>query len=285
MIIGNTTSTYSSTSAVTSPQPKVSRADSFEDILTTTHEHEDTQPVSRNTQTVNFGGQVNVFMAGSAIADNGVKSAVMMGRLSSQEAQSTGAMSTINLTDDELQGWHNGKLPEGWRQTNAGGIIFSGGTRKYSSELEVYYTDGAESDYQFGVFYDENSPEDNPVVYLRKTAASTYRELDSTETIKVEVSKINPSNASYKEMIALAGYIYRDDPKAAFKACEAIDMAREAMQADGLDWQNGTHDYTSYYLPEVVRRYKEYDPELSEAADMLLDYLKDYPRGRTEDIQ
>ncbi|MBR0247479.1 MAG: hypothetical protein IJQ70_00730 [Synergistaceae bacterium] len=285
MIIGNTTSTYSSTSAVTSPKPKASQADSFEDILTTTHEHEDTQPVSRNTQTVNFGGQVNVFMSGNAIADNGVKSAVMMGRLSSQEAQSTGAISIINLTDDELQGWHNAKLPEGWRQTNAGGVIFSGGTRKYSSELGVYYTDGAESDYQFGVFYDENSQEDNPVVYLRKTVASTYSELDSTETIKIEVSKVNPSNASYKEMIALAGYIYRDDPKAAFEACEAIDMAREAMQADGLDWQNGTHDYTSYYLPEVVRRYKEYDPELSEAADILLEYLKDYPRGITEDIQ
>ncbi|MBQ3346732.1 MAG: hypothetical protein IJG39_06535 [Synergistaceae bacterium] len=285
MIIGNTTSTYSSTSAVTSPKPKASQADSFEDILTTTHEHEDTQPVSLNTQTVNFGGQVNVFMSGNAIADNGVKSAVMMGRLSSQEAQSTGAMSIINLTDDELQGWHNGKLPEGWRKTNAGGVIFSGGTRKYSSELGVYYTDGMEYDYQFSAFYDENSPEDNPVVYLRKTAASTYSELDSTETIKIEVSKVNPSNASYKEMIALAGYIYRDDPKAAFEACEAIDMAREAMQADGLDWQNGTHDYTSYYLPEVVRRYKEYDPELSEAADILLEYLKDYPRGITEDIQ
>ena len=61
-------------------------------------------------------------------------------------------------------------------------------------------------------------------------------------------------------------------------------MAREAIQADGL-WQNSIHDYTSYYLPEVVRRYKEYDPELSEAADMLLDYLKDYPRGITEEIQ
>ena len=103
--------------------------------------------------------------------------------------------------------------------------------------------------------------------------------------MKVEVSKVNPANASYEEMIALTAYIYRDDPMGASEACEAIDTAREAMQADGLDWQNGPHDYTSYYLPEVVRRYKEYDPELSEAADMLLDYLKDYPRGRTEDIQ
>lgn len=148
----------------------------------------------------------------------------------------------------------------------------------------MYYTDGAEHDYQFGVFYDENSPEDNPVVYLRKIEASTYRELDSTETIRVEVSKVNPSNATYEEMIALAGYMYRDDPKAAREACDAVDMARFAMEADGLDWQNGTHDYTSYYLPEVVRRYKEYDPELSEAAESLLDYLKDYPRGSDKAI-
>ncbi|MBQ7594726.1 MAG: hypothetical protein IJU48_10290 [Synergistaceae bacterium] len=211
--------------------------------------------------------------------DNNVKSSLILGRLQTQQTQTTGAMSTINLTDEELQGWHNGKLPEGWRQTNAGGVIFSGGTKAYNDYFNVYYTDGAEHDYQFGVFYDENSPEDNPVVYLRKIEASTYRELDSTETIRVEVNKVNPSNATYEEMIALAGYIYRDDPKAAFEACEAVDMAREAMQADGLDWQNGPHDYTSYYLPEVVRRYKEYDPELSGAADMLLNYLKDYPRG------
>ena len=82
MIIGNTTSAYSSLSAVTSPKPKSSRADSFADILTTTHEHE-AQPASQDSHSVNFGGRVNVFMAGSAITDNGVKSAV-------QEAQSTG---------------------------------------------------------------------------------------------------------------------------------------------------------------------------------------------------
>lgn len=146
----------------------------------------------------------------------------------------------------------------------------------------MYYTDGAEHDYQFGVFYDENSPEDNPVVYLRKIEASTSSELNSSETLRIEVSKVNPSNATYEEMITLAGYIYRDDPKAAREACDAVDMARFAMEADGLDWQSGTHDYMSYYLPEVVRRYKEYDPELSEAADMLLDYLKDYPRGSDE---
>ena len=213
------------------------------------------------------------------IADNGVKSTLLLGRL---DSQNTGSMSTINLTDEELEGWHNGKVPEGWRQTNAGGVIFSGGTRAYDDYFNVYYTDGAEHDYQFGVFYDENSPEDNPVVYLRKIEASTSSELNGSETIRIEVSKVNPSNATYEEMIALAGYIYRDDPKAAREACDAVDMARFAMEADGLDWQNGTHDYMSYYLPEVVRRYKEYDPELSEAADSLLDYLKDYPRGSDE---
>ncbi|MBQ9628932.1 MAG: hypothetical protein IJR43_06715 [Synergistaceae bacterium] len=213
------------------------------------------------------------------IADNGVKSTLLLGRL---DSQNTGSMSTINLTDEELEGWNNGKIPEGWRQTNAGGVIFSGGTRAYDNYFNVYYTDGAEHDYQFGVFYDENSPEDNPVVYLRKIEASTSSELNGSETIRIEVSKVNPSNATYEEMIALAGYIYRDDPKAAREACDAVDMARFAMEADGLDWQNSTHDYMSYYLPEAVRRYKEYDPELSEAAESLLEYLKDYPRGSDE---
>ena len=106
--------------------------------------------------------------------------------------------------------------------------------------------------------------------------------MNSPETIKIEVSKVNPSNATYEEMIALVGYIYRDDPMGASEASFAVDMAREAMQADGLDWQNGSHDYTSYYISEFVRHYKEYDPELSEAADILLDYLKDYPRGSDE---
>lgn len=54
-----------------------------------------------------------------------------------------------------------------------------------------------------------------------------------------------------------------------------INLTDEELEG----WHNGTHDYTSYYLPEVVRRYKEYDPELSEAAESLLDYLKDYPGG------
>lgn len=210
--------------------------------------------------------------------DNNVKSSLILGTLQTQQAQTTGSISTINLTDEELQGWHNGKKPEGWRFTGAGGVICSGGRKAY----DVYYTADMEYDYQFGVFYDENSPEDNSVVYLRKIEASTYRDLDSTETIKIEVNKVNPSNATYEEMIALVGYIYRDDPMGASETSFAVDMAREAMQADGLDWQNGPHDYTSYYLPEVVRRYKEYDPELSEAADIVLDYLKDYPRGSDE---
>ena len=282
MIVGNTTSVYSSLSAITSTKPKSSRAASFADILTTTHEHE-ARSASQDSHSVNFGGRVNVFMAGSAITDNGVQPAV-------QEAQSTGTMTTIKLTKEEADAWNNGKTPEGLRFTNAGGVIFSGGTRKYSKELGVYYTDGADYDYQFAAFYDDNSPEDNPVIYLRKSASCTnslhYDDfINNAEIVKVEVSKVNPANASYEEMIALTAYIYRDDPMGASEACEAIDTAREAMQADGLDWQNGAHDYTSYYLPEVVRRYKEYDPELLEAADMLLDYLKDYPRGRTEDIQ
>ena len=68
-------------------------------------------------------------------------------------------------------------------------------------------------------------------------------------------------------------------------ACDAIDMAREYMQADGLDWQNGTHDFTGYYLPEVVRRNKDYpNPSnqiIARAAEELLNYLKDYPREST----
>ena len=139
MIIGNTTSTYSSLSAVTSPKPKSSRSDSFADVLTTTHEHE-AQPASQDSHSVNFGVRVNMFMAESAIADNGVKSAV-------QEAQSTGTMTTIKLTKEEADAWDNGKTPEGLRFTNAGGVIFSGGTRKYDADLGVYYTDGADYDY------------------------------------------------------------------------------------------------------------------------------------------
>ena len=59
------------------------------------------------------------------IADNGLKSTLLLGRLETQQPQSTGSMSTINLTDEELEGWNNGKVPEGWRQTDAGGVIFS----------------------------------------------------------------------------------------------------------------------------------------------------------------
>ena len=51
------------------------------------------------------------------------------------------------------------------------------------------------------------------------------------------------------------------------------------VEADGLDWQNGTHDYTSYYLPEVVRRNRNStnpaNQALAKTAEPLLDYLKD----------
>ncbi len=224
-------------------------------------------------------------------ADNGVKSAAMMSRLSSQEAQNTGTMTTVKLTKEEADSWKSGKLPEGLRFTNAGGVIFSGGRKAYNDYFNVYYTDGMDYDYSFAAFYDENSPEDNPVIYLTMSASGPdslhYDDfINNNEIVKVEVSRVNPANATYEEMIALAAYIYRDDPMGASEACEAIDMAREYMQADGLDWQNGTHDYTSYYLPEVVRRNRDStnpaNQALAKAAEPLLEYLKDYPRGKTE---
>ena len=53
-------------------------------------------------------------------ADNGVKSAVMMSRLSSQEAQDTGATTVIKLTEEEKLQWKGENLPEGIRFCNAG---------------------------------------------------------------------------------------------------------------------------------------------------------------------
>ena len=249
----------------------------FNNFLEENHEEESKENAIKNVSDV----QENF------ITDNGVKSAVFLGRLDSQKERQEqsigGATSIINLTTEELQDWHQGKMPEGWKFTGAGGAVFSGGTKKYSEELGIYYADGAEHDYQFGVFYDENSSEDNPVVYLRKTEASTYSELDTTETLKIEINKVDPSNATYEEMIALAGYIYRDDELAASEASDAVTMAREYMEIDGLEWQAGSHDYTGYYLSEVVRRNIDYpnpsNKRLAEAAENLLEYLKDYPRG------
>ena len=220
---------------------------------------------------------------GSMIADNSVKSTLMLGRLASQ---GTGASSIVKLPEEVNTAWDNGIPPEGLRFVNADGVVFSGGTKKYDDYFNVYYTDGAEHDYQFAALYDENSAEDNPIMYLRISewgSSSVFRGLKRDEVIKVEVNKVDPSNATYEEMIALAGYIYRDDPKGASEACDAIDMARFYMEADGLDWQNGSHDYMSYYLPEVVRRNKDYpnpaNQVIAEAAEDLLEYLKDYPRG------
>ena len=224
-------------------------------------------------------------------ADNGVKSAVMMSRLSSQEAQSTGATTVIKLTEEEKLQWKGENLPEGIRFCNAGGVMFTGGTKTFDPQTGVFYTSGDDYDYQFAALYDENSPEDDPVIYLQMSAVTTdsphYKDfIDCNEIVKVEVNKVDPANASYEEMIALAAYIYSDDPMGASEACEDIDMAREYMQADGLDWQNGTHDYTSYYLPEVVRRNRDStnpaNQALAKAAEPLLEYLKDYPRGETE---
>ena len=166
--------------------------------------------------------------------------------------------------------------------------MFTGGTKTFDSQTGLFYTSGDDYDYQFAALYDENSPEDNPVIYLPMSAVTTdsphYKDfIDCNEIVKVEVNKVDPANASYEEMIALAAYIYRDDPMGASEACEAIDMARFYMEADGLDWQHGAHDYTSYYLPEVVRRNINYpnpsNQATGKAAENLLEYLKDYPRG------
>lgn len=262
-------------------KPQENRRQAFDELIT---ENENQAQIPKPAQDV----------TPNATADNGIKSAVLLGQLDlqrTQQKQSTGTMTTIKLTEGEKQLWDNNKV-EGVRFANAGGVIFSGGTKKYNAEMGIYYTADMEYDYQFGAFYDENSPEDNPIIYLRKTSYTTtslhYQEcLNNDEIIKVEVSKVDPSNATYEEMIALVGYIYRDDPLSAGEACDAIDMARTYMEIDGLDWQNGPHNYTGYYLPEVVRRNKDYanpaNQALAKATEPLLEYLKDYPRGIDND--
>ena len=134
--------------------------------------------------------------------DNGVKSAVMMGRLSSQEAQDAGAMTVIKLTEEEKLQWKGENLPEGIRFCNAGGVMFTGGTKTFDTQTGVFYTSGDDYDYQFAALYDENSPEDNPVIYLQMSAVTTnsphYKDfIDCNEIVKVEVNKVDPANASY----------------------------------------------------------------------------------------
>ena len=256
------------------------KADIFQSLMNESVDDENTE------------AKVYTEMNVSAVADNGVKSAVFMARqLDSQQTKSTGATTVIKLTEEEKSQWKGENFPEGIRFCNAGGVMFTGGTKTFDPQTGVFYTSGDDYDYQFAALYDENSPEDNPVIYLQMSAVTTnsphYKDfIDCSEIVKVEVNKVDPANASYEEMIALAAYIYRDDPKAAREACDAVDMARFAMEADGLDWQNGTHDYTSYYLPEVVRRNRDStnpaNQALAKAAEPLLEYLKDYPRVKTE---
>lgn len=219
--------------------------------------------------------------------DNGVKSAVFLAR-QLEEQESTGATTVIKLTEEEKLQWKGENLPEGIKFYNAGGVMFTGGTKTFDPQSGVFYTAGDDYDYQFAALYDENSPEDNPVICLKMSAVTAdsphYKDfIDCNEIVKIEVNKVDPANASYEEMIALAAYIYRDDPMAASEACDAVNMAREYMQADGLDWQNGLHDYTGHYMHEVVRRNINYpnpsNQATGKAAEKLLEYLKDYPRG------
>lgn len=202
-----------------------------------------------------------------SFADNGVKSTVMIGRLFSQKPQhGSDATTCINLTEEDKQLWCNGG-PEGTRFVNAGGGTYKGTDWRLECQCSAHY--------------DINSSGDAPIMYVFE-----YNVNDPIHNepvlLKIDVNKIDPSNATYEEMIALAGYIYRDDPQAASEACDAIDMARIYMKLDGKDWQNGTHDYTSYYLPEVVRRNKDYpnpaNKVIAKAAESLLEYLKYWPQ-------
>lgn len=147
----------------------------------------------------------------NAIADNGVKSAVLLSRIASQKEESTGATTVIKLTEEEKLQWKGENLPEGIRFCNAGGVMFTGGTKTFDPQTGVFYSAGDDYDYQFAALYDENSPEDNPVIYLKMSAVTAdsphYKDfIDCNEIVKVEVNKVDPANASYEEMIALAAY-------------------------------------------------------------------------------
>lgn len=194
----------------------------------------------------------------------------MLGRLT-QQAQTTGAVTHMDLSEG---------VPEGLVKTNAGGHTYTGDGRKIATQTPqgVVYSASRDIEYKLITYYDSNSPEDEPVMYIYKKADQAQND----ELLKIEVNKINPSNASYEEMLAIAGYTYRDDPKAARDAADAIDMARDYMELDGFDAQTGFYDYTSC-LYEVIRRNKDNSNPanriLAESAKNLLEYLKDYPRG------
>ncbi len=233
MIISKTTaSIYSAFTTSKVFTQEASRNDVFCGLLNDSQARTDT-PRQPNTLTVNYGGHISVIPS---------------------LTQDTPAVTRTDLTEEDKQLWHNGK-PESLEFTGAGGPICNGGKKEYHSYFNVYYTAGSETVRQACAFYDTNSPEDSPVMYIWEYGCTTQSYGDDV-LLKIEVNKIDPSNASYEEMIALAGYIYRDDPIAAGEASGAIDMARAYMEADGIEWQQGAHDYTSYYLPEVVRRNK-----------------------------
>ena len=221
----------------------------------------------------------------STIADNGVKSALMTARLNSQnEAQKTQEKETFGFTAEELQAWHGGcHAPEGLRWVATGKEIseYLGSSVTMQNGVE-HHEHHSRTDYNVYAFYDENSPEDAPVVYVYYNKAWAEN-AEQDKIVKIDVNSVDPSNATYDEMLALVGYIYRDDEIGMSKAMNAVDIAALYMEDDGLDWRNGANDYTGYYLHEVVRRNKDYpnpaNQELAKAAENLLEYLKDYPRG------
>ena len=221
----------------------------------------------------------------STIADNGVKSALMTARLNSQtEAQKTQENETFGFTAEELQTWHNGyDAPQGlrWVATGMQTEEYLGGGVTMENGVENHYYH-ARTDYNIYAYYDENSPEDAPIVYVYYNKAFETSP-DKDKIVKIDVNSVDPSNATYEEMLALVGYIYRDDVNGMSEAMEAVESANNYMEFDGLDWENGSNDYAGYYLNEVVRRNKDYhnpaNQELAKAAENLLEYLKDYPRG------
>ena len=220
----------------------------------------------------------------SMIADNGVKSTLMLGRLESQKAQES---PQSRFTAEELQAWHGwGSVhaPEGMRWCTTGQEIseclYEGTTIKNGVKShDAYYR----TEYIVSAYYDETSPEDAPVMYVHYDYVQSEK-ADKDILLKIDVNSVDPSNATYDEMLALVGYIYRDDPQSveAGEAQDVLDKTTIYMEIDGIDWRNGAHDYRGW-LGEFSRRNHNYpDPSNqrdAEVADILLDYLKDYPRG------
>lgn len=153
------------------------------------------------------------------------------------------------------------------------GIAAKGAAEQKDTDNAIYALQGnallstihVETGESIGIYYDESSTEDNPVMLVK------IKEPDgSVNEIKIEVNKVDPNHASYVEMAALSAHLKKegkiDEPAGAFAAMVFNSRVKTA---------NGNNIYSKENFMPAMQEFMDHALKNGQR-DTYLRYLKEW---------